>query len=187
MKSNNKGFFLAETIVILALVTVIMAFVYPNVSKVYSSFKNKAYKYDQIEDIYTLLAIKDSKEIDQFTSSDCNGVDVIGAKVLNNDCINIPLQGNPASGIEMEITKWMSTNSWLPGFTIEGLYLTSYSANKINADLDLNLKKYVNKMQNYDANKYDYRLIGVFKQGEQKRYASIKYENPNPNRGCNWE
>ena len=38
---NNKGFFLAETIVIIALVTTIMAFVYPNVSKLFENYKNR--------------------------------------------------------------------------------------------------------------------------------------------------
>ena len=54
MKKNNKGFFLAETIVMIALVTSIMAFVYPNVSKLYENYKDRVVYYDQTEDIYKL-------------------------------------------------------------------------------------------------------------------------------------
>ena len=57
MKKNNKGFFLAETIVIIALVTTVMAFVYPNVAKLYENYKNKASYYDQTQDIYTLKTV----------------------------------------------------------------------------------------------------------------------------------
>ena len=56
MKKNNKGFFLAETIIIVALVTTVMAFVYPNVSKLYDNYKNTSLYYDQTEDLYTLKA-----------------------------------------------------------------------------------------------------------------------------------
>ena len=54
MKKNNKGFFLAETIVVIALVTTVMAFVYPNVTKLYDNYVNRTKYYDQTEDLYTL-------------------------------------------------------------------------------------------------------------------------------------
>ena len=64
MKKNNKGFFLAETIVVIALVTTVMAFVYPNVTKLYENYKNRANYYDQTEDLYALKAVyEDNKGI----------------------------------------------------------------------------------------------------------------------------
>ena len=60
MKKNNKGFFLAETIVVIALVTTVMAFVYPNVSKLNENYKNRTKYYDQTEDLYALEAVYDS-------------------------------------------------------------------------------------------------------------------------------
>ena len=62
MKKNNKGFFLAETIVVIALVTTVMAFVYPNVSKINENYNNRTKYYDQTEDLYALKAIYDAME-----------------------------------------------------------------------------------------------------------------------------
>lgn len=56
-KSNNKGYFLAETIVVIALVTSVMAYVFPNVTKVYDNYNNRSKYYDQTEDVYLLKAI----------------------------------------------------------------------------------------------------------------------------------
>ena len=56
MKKNNKGFFLAETIVVIALVTTVMAFVYPNVSKLNENYNYRTNYYDQTEDLFTLKA-----------------------------------------------------------------------------------------------------------------------------------
>ena len=54
MKKNNRGFFLVEAIVIIALVTIIMAYVYPNVAKLYENYENRAKYYDQTEDLFLL-------------------------------------------------------------------------------------------------------------------------------------
>ena len=43
----------------LSLVALILAYVYPNVSKVYENYQLRIKYYDQTEDIYTLNAIKD--------------------------------------------------------------------------------------------------------------------------------
>ena len=57
MKKNNKGFFLAETIVVLALVTTVIAFVYPNVSKLYENYNTRIKYYDQTEDLGVLQEV----------------------------------------------------------------------------------------------------------------------------------
>ena len=59
MKKNNKGFFLVEAVVIISLVTIIMAYVYPNVNKIYNNFKYSTEVYDLPEDVYTLIAYRD--------------------------------------------------------------------------------------------------------------------------------
>lgn len=61
-KSNNKGYFLAETIVVIALVTSVMAYVFPNVTKVYDNYNNRSKYYDQTEDVYLLKAIAEYYE-----------------------------------------------------------------------------------------------------------------------------
>lgn len=59
MKKNSKGFFLAETIIMIALVTTVIAFLYPNVSKLYENYINRLTRYDQPQDIYVLRAIEE--------------------------------------------------------------------------------------------------------------------------------
>lgn len=61
-RSNNKGYFLAETIVVIALVTSVMAYVFPNVTKVYDNYNNRTKYYDQTEDIFMLKAIAEYYE-----------------------------------------------------------------------------------------------------------------------------
>ena len=63
MKKNNKGFFLIESIVVISLVTIVMAYVYPNVAKLYDNFQKRAMYYDQTEDLYALKAYYNSKNI----------------------------------------------------------------------------------------------------------------------------
>lgn len=64
MKKSNKGFFLAETIVMVALITTVMAFVYPNVAKLYENYKYRTLYYDQPEDLYYLKAYLKRKNYD---------------------------------------------------------------------------------------------------------------------------
>ena len=62
MKKNNKGFFLAETIVVLALVTTVVVFVSANVPNLYKNYKLQIESYDRTEDIYLLKAIEKANE-----------------------------------------------------------------------------------------------------------------------------
>ena len=59
MKKNKNGFFLAETIIMIALVTTVIAFLYPNISKLYENYNNRLNHYDQVQDIYVLRAIEE--------------------------------------------------------------------------------------------------------------------------------
>ena len=161
MKNNNKGFFLAETIVVIALVTTVMAFVYPNVSKLYENYKNKALYYDQPEDLYVLKAYSEilKTEIEKVTK-DTTGV--IGCKTFTN---------------KEEITVTTKFGN------IEKLYITGYMTEV--SDNDYNFNKYLKRLKKTTYDSASYRLIGVFKVDDKARYASIKIDNPNPNRNCN--
>lgn len=171
MKKNNKGFFLAETIVMIALVTTVMAFVYPNVSKLYENYKNKTVYYDQTEDIYTLRAVYDylldTGIIDRYTK---NSNDEIGCKAFDNieeidfaDIKDIKIGG---------LTK---------------LYITGYMTEASSDNYEF--KKYLKRMKKTTSDMTSYRLIGEFEKGEGEnkkiKYASIKIDNPNPNPNIN--
>ena len=86
MKKSNRGFFLAETIVMIALVTTVMAFVYPNLSKLYGNYMDKVKYYDQPEDLY-VLATQDKK----ITAIDSVSSRYIGNLKSNYDLIALYL------------------------------------------------------------------------------------------------
>lgn len=150
MKKNNKGFFLAETIVVIALVTTVMAFVYPNVSKLYDNYKNRALYYDQSEDIYILRAVSKAEK------------DKIA------DAINI-LAGNDG----LEDTGFTDIYGKEAGeYELEKLYVAKYLGNPTSSSYNLN--KYLKRVKKVKDDRNAYRLIGVFKLGDKTRYASIK-------------
>ena len=123
-----------------------MAFVYPNVAKLYDNYSKRANYYDQIEDLFALQTISESKR-EQFCRN---------AKNVIDDKSKIPVKPT--------------------GLTINGLqelYLTKYITNVTDDDYDFN--KYLTRLRKTTFDNKAYRLIGVFKKdGEKARYASIK-------------
>lgn len=289
MKKNNKGFFLAETIVVIALVTTVMAFVYPNVSKLNENYKNRTKYYDQTEDLYVLKATYNLLEgeyinfIDAPTSSDvdankfvsttflgfftfkpgsdktkgsagcldysrdysrdylfvdgdvyCNDVKTcnftnmlkiyddksIGSlnnlgfeKALdyirkNNNWVNngsfndynnnndyftclgdfyglsnsLNLDTKGGAGLQCKTTKQTYIN-FFSNTELKELYIANYMGNPSSSNYNFN--KYLKRLKKTSNDTVSYRLIGVFKNGNETRYASIKIDNPNPNRNCN--
>lgn len=183
MKKNNKGFFLAETIVVLALVTTVVVFVSANVPNLYKNYKLQIESYDRTEDIYLLKAIYEANKstIDVATEDKCKDTDPSGYKgqkkykdtgTLSSDATNLDLSNLPSG--------YSSSSS----FYLTG-YLTSLS------DSDYNFNKYLKRIKKTSNFKTDYRLIGVLKKvvdgSTETTYASIRIENPDTlgNRGCN--
>lgn len=165
MKKNNKGFFLAETIVVIALVTTVMAFVFPNVTKLYENYKNRANYYDQTEDLYVLRAYSElySNQIQQATTGTCDDNTEVGVQDLDD-------------------LKPISTSNDFGN--LKKLYITSYMSSPSSSS-NYNFNRYLKRIKKTTYDSASYRLIGVFEDGSTTRYASIKIENPNPNRHCN--
>ncbi len=189
---NNKGFFLAETIVVIALVTTVMAFVYPNVSKLYDNYKNRIKYYDQTEDLYALKAIYDmmensapEKEYEYTENSEVYNLNKFDVHITNcNDKNDTKPTCTPDSrGTIKILDKSDITEDEFKINGLENLYLTSYMANL--SDDNYNFNKYLKRLKKTTNDPSAYRLIGVFGTGEEKRYASIKIDNPNPNRNEN--
>ena len=151
MKKNNKGFFLAETIVVISLITAVMAFVYPNLSKLYENYENRVKYYDQPEDLYLLKALYES-----------------GTVKIKDDCkYTTELTTNNSYNITIYTSKY---NDRSKIYTNEG-----NEASK----LVYNLKKYLNRMKITTNDDVSCRLIGVRTIGSTTtRYSSIKV-NPN--------
>ena len=172
MKKNNKGFFLAETIVILALITTIIAFVYPNVAKLYENYDNKTNYYDQPEDIYRLrwaydyLKNTESNEENKtwlvsLTESGCKKYDNMQKISVLDDVSGFVSQN--VNSVEIYIAGYMDTPT----------------------DSDYQFNKYLHRMKKSKYDSSSYRLIGKFLLDNGKtRYASIKIKNPSGNVVC---
>ena len=195
MKKNNKGFFLAETIVVIALVTTIMAFVYPNISNLYDNYNNRTKYYDQTEDLYLLRAFsdylyqkyEDDKGDGNSTLKDLTDNGCENFKSENNDgwdMVEVYTDGNFSScydgggGSCKNITKEIVINT-----DLKYVYITNYMATPTSDDYNFN--RYLRRMRKSTYDSTSYRLIGVFESDGNTRYASIKIDNPNPNRSCN--
>lgn len=157
MKKNNKGFFLAETIIVVALVTTVMAFVYPNVTKLYDNYKNRALYYDQTEDLYTLKAIYEMNE-----------------ENINGKCNNLYDDDNQNNDNNLEDD---DVGIVFSDLGIEKLEIYKYM-DDLNAPGNYNYNRYLKRLKRPNSDYNACRLIGVFKVDDKPtRYASIKIEN----------
>ena len=182
MKKNNKGFFLAETIVVLALVTTVVVFVSANVPNLYKNYKLQIESYDRTEDIYLLKAIYEANKstIDNVTSAVCpSSGSFVGQKIYGDTgTLSVAATKLTSSTITLSLpSDYRNSSFYLTG------YLTSLS------DDDYNFNKYLKRIKKTSNFKTDYRLIGVLKKSgsTETTYASIRIENPDTlgNRGCN--
>ena len=162
MKNKNMGFFLAETIVMIALVTSVMAFVFPNISKLYINFENKVKYYDQPEDIYYLMA---------YYKANAGGKDGIDERTRGETKHEI---GEKKFGTLDKIVK----------DTDKTIYIADYMGNYNSGD-DFNFNRYLKRLKKTTSDYSSYRIIGIFNDNGQERFASIKIENPNKNRNSN--
>ena len=162
MKKDNRGFFLSETIVVISLVTIVIAFMYPNTAKLYDNYKNQAYMYDQTKDIYLLKAIYE-KEKDNL-KKDKNSL--IYCKECDNTVTKIK-----------EIDNKQDENLNLSIPEIERLYVVGYMDDNLSSD-NYNFNKYLKRMKKSVYSPLSYRLIGIFKSVDEKnyRFASIKMD-----------
>lgn len=136
-----------------ALVTTVMAFVYPNVSKIYDNYKNQALYYDQTEDIYALIAFKDAYE-DELREK---------AKNVSEKCIDLFDNFNVPVALDDYL---------------DSAYLCKYIGSN-SPNENYNFKKYFKRMKKTTYDTDSYRIIGVFKAKvngtDSTRYASIKF------------
>lgn len=183
MKKNNKGFFLAETIVVLALVTTVVVFVSANVPNLYKNYKLQIESYDRTEDIYLLKAIYEANksDIDNETKGNCDGEvkEEIGQKKYEDT----GTLSSPSAATKLDPT---TITLSLPSdySSSSSFYLTGYLTTLSDTN-DYNFNKYLKRVRKTSNFQTDYRLIGKLVNGGKTTYASIRIDNPNPNRICN--
>ena len=54
-----------------------------------------------------------------------------------------------------------------------------------NSENDFNFNRYLKRLKKTTSDYSSYRIIGIFNDNNQERFASIKIENPNKNRNSN--
>lgn len=172
MKKNNKGFFLAETIVVLALVTTTMAFVYPNVSKLYDNYNSRINYYDQTQDILLLKEIYNAykEKIDGKTYGCCGNSSITTESACNSSGTGSWLVGTKKIDSIEEISDIVSD---FDTFGLNKIYIVGYMSNP-NDDDNYNFNRYLKRLRKVTNDTHSYRLIGMFGSGASQRYASIK-------------
>ena len=177
MKKNNKGFFLAETLIVISLVTLILAFVYPNLSKLYDTFKLKTNYYDQIQDLQAL------KTLDYVYNRNIQTACEIFNSLDENN--TIVLEFNDAFTDDGLSFSYFSVNNEMK---LSNLYISSYmikntTGSDDNIKEDYVLNAYIKRIRLNKATG-NCRLIGKFKvmvDGvEEYRYASIEHIKVEP-------
>lgn len=170
------GFFLAETIVMVALVTTVMAFVFPNVSKIYDNYKNQMKYYDQTEDIYVLKAVYENLKAKNSAGSSygcINTCESLNNGILSDDAVKTLAYNSNDYSINKK-SEWWRANG------LSKLYIVKYLAEP--SDNNLSFNRYLKRMKRTTNDVSAYRLIGVFDTldtyGNVKshRYASIKIQ-----------
>ena len=197
MKKNKNGFFLAETIIMIALVTTVIAFLYPNISKLYENYNNRLNHYDQVQDIYVLRAIEDYL-VNDSTGLQCmiERASFIGKEPEEFDAdINIRRiyfpsapyessylgyrgEANERDGDCDSLIKTLVDDNIIGNETgLYKLYITGYMKSPKSIFPEFN--KYLSRLKKTTNSPTAYRLIGVFKgesagSTDDDRYASIK-------------
>ncbi len=201
MKKNNKGFFLAETIVVIALVTTIMAYVFPNVSNLYDNYNNRIKYYDQAKDLYALRAIAEYFETKSYFEDFTGSYTVVNSQTVGFGCFEFRDAGNneyvedvSANSAPLEnsyainLTRFVENGSFEEINELKELYFTGYMTTLSSSDFNFN--RYLKRVKKTTNDTSAYRLIGVFETKDEDgntitRYASIKIQNPNDERSCN--
>lgn len=82
-----------------------------------------------------------------------------------------------------EMTEINNLSNFMSISSLKSLYVTGYMSSPTSNNYNFN--KYLKRLKKTNYDPTSYRLIGVFKEGNIIRFASIKLDNPNPNRNCN--
>ena len=201
MKKNNKGFFLAETIVVLALVTTVIAFVYPNVSKLYENYNTRIKYYDQTEDLLLLQEVYESYKDDIKSANEAKKQKSGEPKYCGHNYKGDGYQADGQYGIETFLTsreEVARANSLYMRHIddigdLKAVYITNYMGNPRYTKL-YGLNRYLKRLRKSSNDTTSYRLIGLFRKCSEdsgtcdddpsatnvieERYASIRIDNP---------
>ena len=156
MKKNTcSGFMLAETLIVTTFVAGVLIFLFVQLVNLNNNYDN-SYKYNTVEDLYSLRNIKD------YLLSDVAALNSMKTSVDENGYIEIT-----------NCTFFTEVNHCLKLFELENIKSIFLTENYINEELFHNyndgLKKFISRINGKETNKY--RLLAEFK---NSRYATIR-------------
>lgn len=146
MSKNNQGYFLVETIIVLAIVATIITTLYVNSGQTYIKYKNELTKYNTVDGLYSANAVKKylyTYEEDLKKDAKENGYTNVNNYFKNK---NLDLT-------KMDFFKELNVNK---------VYLSLYDMKDLLKDneLNANIKEDLGNIEN--DNKCVYRYIVIF-------------------------
>ena len=156
-KNNNKGYFLAETIIVLTVVAVAITTLYVNSMELYVKEKNDLTKYNTVDGLYSANAVKKYlyKYVDDFkVSANFKGYINVNSYLQNIQKIDFS-----------KVTFFQELN-------INKIYFSTYDMTKLvsSDELSKNIKDELSNIENDSKcvyryivifNDYSYSLVGV--------------------------
>lgn len=160
MKKNNKGFMLAETLLVTAFVAGVLIYLYVQFANLSNNY-NESYTYNTVEDLYALL------DVVEFINSDSSAMKYISENIIDEKYIDI---SNCSLFSEMTICKKL--------FQLENIDEIIITTNRVPKniikDYTSGFIKFTNKINASDDQPY--RVIASFK---NKTYATVRFGGNN--------
>lgn len=155
-KMNNRGFVLAETLIVTSFVAGVLIFLFIQFTNISNNYET-SYKYNTVEDLYALQDIRD------YIYSDSEAFNTISNELVTNEFLNIT-----DCGI------FLDKDYCLKLFELEGVDQVIVSNNYFNynnfSNIDSNLSAFVKKISS--SGEESYRLIVSFK---NLTYATLRF------------
>lgn len=159
-KRYNKGFMLAETLVVTTFVAGVLIFLFIQFTRLSNSY-NEYYKYNSSEDLYSLARIK------FYIENDTTAIDYLNTNLTSNKYLDI---SNCSSDI---FSNARYCSELLRLENIDTIYIVT---NPIDVSvfefIDEDMQKFIKKTGNDGAE--NYRLVAKFNDGG---FATIRLSN----------
>ena len=158
MKKNNKGFMLAETLLVTVFVAGVLIYLFLQFSNLNNNY-NDSYRYNSVEELYALEDIVDFIQNDEFAINYIYG----NTSYLHYiDISNCSLFTDTATC--RKLLKLANVNEiFITTNTIPKTYITDYS---------VGLNKFIDKVTPGETEPY--RIVASFKNGN---YATLRFKN----------
>ena len=147
LKNNNKGYFLAETIIVLTVVALAITTLYVNSMESYVKEKNELTKYNTVDGLYSANAVK--KYLYKYVSDFKVNANSTGYVDVNN---YLSINYNKVSDID-----------FFKELNVKQLYFSTYDMTKLISSgvLTKNIQKELSSIEN--DSKCVYRYIVIYK------------------------